>query len=71
MPGSRLSRKAADVQARREEYYRLRREGLDKWAAGLAAGLEDPATIKRYERWWRAIGSASALDTREETDNEM
>lgn len=48
--------KRADVQARREKYYEFRRDGLDMWAAGFAAGLEDQSTIKRYERWWKEIG---------------
>ncbi len=52
----KLSRKQADVQARREEYYRFRRNGLDMWEAGNAAGLEDRCTIRRYERWWLEIG---------------
>lgn len=52
----KLSVKQADVQARREKYYQSRRDGLDMWAAGLAAGLDDQSTIKRYERWWKEIG---------------
>ena len=56
MPAGNLSRKKADVQARREAYYQFRRDGLDMWAAGSAAGLDDQSTIKRYERWWKEIG---------------
>jgi hypothetical protein len=54
--GRKLSKKLADVQVRRQKYYQARREGLDMWAAGNAAGLEDPGTIKRYERWWQQVG---------------
>jgi len=45
------------VQARRETYYACRRKGMGMWESGFAAGLDEQATIKRYERWWKKIGS--------------
>lgn len=57
MKEEKLSMKRSDVEARREQYYQYRRDGVDMWSAGVAAGLDDETTIKRYERWWREIGS--------------
>jgi len=57
MRATKLSRKPADVQARRETYYACRRKGMGMWESGFAAGLDEQATIKRYERWWKKIGS--------------
>lgn len=56
MAVEKLSMKRADVLARRQAYYQARRNGLDMWSAGNAAGLDDQTTIKRYERWWQEVG---------------
>ena len=44
----------AGARERRERYYELRRQGLGITDAAAGAGVTDPRTVNRYERWFQA-----------------
>ena len=62
----RLSRTRAAVAARRKIYSDSRHEGMGVWESGYAAGLDEPSTMLRYERWFQAVESGQKILTRGE-----
>ena len=45
----------AGARERRERYYELRRQGLNVTDAAGEVGATDPCTVRRYERWFKAV----------------
>jgi hypothetical protein len=50
-----LSNDRNAARQRREKFYELRRSGLGMVDAAVAAGVADPVSQARYERWYQAI----------------
>jgi hypothetical protein len=53
----RPSTSVPEARKRREEYYELRRQGVDTYGAMLELGVSE-ATRSLYERWFKATEAA-------------
>lgn len=64
----KLNRAHAAAAARKEKFYAARRAGMGPWEAAAEAGVGEPATIRRYERWFQALERGEHFLHRGEND---